>query len=290
MFAKAYEIATQFTCPLLVAVQFYDNTIESGPASFVVLNSDGWIITAAHNYDVHYAFHEHKPQIQEFKEKVEKINAMKNLSDHKRKLLLNELTPNNKWITNFAVMLGKEHIPVEESIVYHEHDIAFLRIPTTAIAHRSVFPKIIDPKKIKYGTSLMKLGYPFLDIKATFNSTKNAFEWTSDQVPTFFPIEGIFTRTIMKGKTQDGTMEIMFLETSSPGLKGQSGGPICDMHGNIYAIQSRNWTVDLGFKGIVEINGKQVEENQFINLGMGVHPATIVSLLDKHKIRYELAS
>jgi hypothetical protein len=49
----------------------------------------------------------------------------------------------------------------------------------------------------------------------------------------FFPVEGIYTRNILSEKTQDQSIYIMFLETSSLGLKGQSGGPICDMEGNI---------------------------------------------------------
>lgn len=72
----------------------------------------------------------------------------------------------------------------------------------------------------------------------------------------FFPIEGIYTRDVYSGKTQDDLMDILFLETSSPGLKRQSGGPICDADGNIYAIQSQNFTLPLGFKGVT-INGKK---------------------------------
>jgi hypothetical protein len=85
-------------------------------------------------------------------------------------------------------------------------------------------------------------------------------------------------------------MDVMFLETSSPGLKGQSGGPIVDRDGNIYAIQSKNLTMPLGFTGTVEINGKKVDENQFINVGIGVHLQTIVALLKKHNIKFDTAA
>ena len=85
-------------------------------------------------------------------------------------------------------------------------------------------------------------------------------------------------------------MDIIFLETSSPGLKGQSGGPICDTKGNIYAIQSQNMTLPLGFKGTIEENKKIVEENQFLNVGIGVHPQTIVGLLNKHNIKFDITT
>ena len=93
----------------------------------------------------------------------------------------------------------------------------------------------------------------------------------------------------MQGKTLDGTSDIIYLETSSPGLKGQSGGPIFDVDGNVYAVVSKNITLALGFKGEVEINNVKVEENQFINVGIGVHPKTLVELLTKHEISFEMA-
>ena len=44
----------------------------------------------------------------------------------------------------------------------------------------------------------------------------------------------------------------------------------------------------LGFKGEVEINGTKVEENQFINVGIGVHARTLVDLMKKHNIKFEM--
>jgi len=115
------------------------------------------------------------------------------------------------------------------------------------------------------------------------------FIFPSDLLPIpRFPIEGIYTRDLITGKSQDGTMDVMYLETSSAGIRGQSGGPIIDMEGNIYAVQSKNLTMSLGFKGVVEIDGKEIEENQFINVGIGVHIKTIVNLLNKHSIKHEI--
>ena len=47
-------------------------------------------------------------------------------------------------------------------------------------------------------------------------------------------------------------------------------------------------TLPLGFTGKVEIKGKIIEENQFLNVGIGVHPETIKYFLDKHNIKHEL--
>jgi hypothetical protein len=289
MFTKAYEIANNFTQPLVVTIRFSDKTIDSGLGAFVLINNDGWLMTAAHNLGAAFAFNQHQQELKEYVEKVERINSNKQLKDHQRKAMVKTIKPNPKWITDFAIMLAGQPIEILENHIYGENDIAFLRVDKSFIAGQTIFPKIINPKTIKPGTNLMKLGYPFVEVKATFNETNNLFELPSNLFPIpFFPIEGIYTRNLLYGKTQDQSMDIMFLETSSPGLKGQSGGPICDTDGNIYAIQSQNVTLPLGFKGTVEVNKKIVEENQFLNIGIGVHPKTIVDLLNKHNIKFDL--
>jgi S1-C subfamily serine protease len=290
MFTKAYEIAGKFTCPLVVAIRFFDKTIDSGLGAFVIVNDDGWLMTAAHNLGAAFAFNQHQLELKEYKDKVEKINANKLIKDHQRKAMARAIKPNPKWITDFAIMLAGQPIDILENFVYGEHDIAFLRVDKSVVQGQTVFPKIIDPNKIKCGTSLMKLGYPFVEVVSTFNITTNQFELPPNLFPVpFFPNEGIYTRNLLSGKSQDQSMDILFLVTSSPGLKGQSGGPICDTDGNIYAIQSQNVTLPLGFKGSVVVNKKVIEENQFLNVGIGVHPKTIVELLTKHKIKFDIA-
>jgi hypothetical protein len=290
MFTKSYDIAKNFTHPLVVTMRFFDKTIESGLGAFVIVNDDGWLMTAAHNLGAAFAFNQHQQELKEHIEKVEKINVNKQIKDHQRKLMAKSIKPNPKWITDFAIMLAGQPIAIQEYHIHGENDIAFLRVDKSVIKGQIVFPKIIDPIKIKPGTSLMKLGYPFVEVNATFNQTTNLFELPPNFLPLpFFPIEGIYTRNLLSGKTKDQSMDILFLETSSPGLKGQSGGPICDIDGNIYAIQSQNVTLPLGFKGIIEINKKIVEENQFLNVGIGVHPQTIVTLLKMHDIKFDTA-
>lgn len=290
MFSKAYSQAKFFTHPLVVAIRYHDKTVESGLGAFISLNDDGWLMTAAHNFGAAFAFNQHQQELAQYNEKVEQINANTQIKEHQRKLLVQAIKPNPKWITDFAVMLAGQRIEVLEHYFYQQNDIAFIRVDKNFVKGQPVFPKIIDPNKITPGTSLCKFGFPFVEVKAIFNITTNQFDLPSNLLPVpFFPIEGIYTRNMMMGKASDGERDILFLETSSPGLKGQSGGPICDANGNIYAIQSQNITIPLGFMGTIEINKKKVEENQFFNVGIGVHPQIIVELLRKHNIKFELA-
>lgn len=290
MFSKAYNKAKLFTHPLVAAIRYHDKSVESGLGAFVVINNEGWLMTAAHNFGAAFAFNQHQQELAQFNEKVDKLNANTQLKEHQRKLLAQSNKPNPKWITDFAVMLAGQRIQVLEHYFYQENDIAFIRVDKSFVNNQILYPKIIDPATLNPGTSLCKFGYPFVEVKASFNAATNQFDLPNNLLPVpFFPIEGIYTRNILMGTTQDKQREILFLETSSPGLKGQSGGPICDMEGNIYAIQSQNLTIPLGFMGTVEINNKKVEESQFLNVGIGVHPTIIVDLLVKHHIKFELA-
>ena len=101
-----------------------------------------------------------------------------------------------------------------------------------------------------------------------------------------FPIEGIFTRNINAGKSADKKFDIQYIETSSPGLRGQSGGPIFDVEGKIWAIQSQTRHLPLGFTPKIRKGNQEIEENQFLNVGWGVHIKTILRFLDEHGVKY----
>jgi hypothetical protein len=290
MFKNAYDIASKFTLPLVVTIRFHDKTVESGLGSFIVLNNEGWLMSVAHNFDASIAFTQHQKELATYNVQVDKINSLKNISHIKRKRLLKKIKPKNKWVIAFNILLSGNPVNITQSFLYHEHDFAIFKVDASAVAAITTFPKIKDYKNISPGTSLCKLGFPFTPVNATFDELTNSFVIPPNLLPVpLFPIEGIYTRNIFAGKTKDGTMDINYLETSSPGLKGQSGGPIFDTDGNIYAIQSKNTTVEMGFKGVIEVNKKKVEENQFINFGIGVHPKTIFDILTKHNINFDIA-
>jgi hypothetical protein len=102
-------------------------------------------------------------------------------------------------------------------------------------------------------------------------------------------MEGLYTRTLSAGKSGDGRYDIKFLETSSPGLRGQSGGPILDVNGTIWGVQSRTDHYAYGSVSRVEKDGREIEEDQCINLGVGIHPEVIVHFLADNGIRFALS-
>jgi hypothetical protein len=290
MFKNGYEIASKFTQPLIVAYRFFNNSVESGLGTFIILNNEGWIMTAAHNLEIFFAHEQHRKEMMDYQQKIDKINSNIQLKESEKKRLIKTIKHNKVWVTDCMIWLGNENVSIQESHIYIDHDIAFLRVDAAALEGFTDYPKIKDPNNLKNGTSLCKLGFPFYPINATFDNKTRQFNFPPNLLPIpRFPIEGIYTRNIITGQSIDGTMDVMYIETSSPGLKGQSGGPIIDTDGNIYAVQSKNLTLPLGFTGTIEYKNKQVDEHQFINVGIGVHTKTITTLLNKHNIKHEIA-
>ena len=84
--------------------------------------------------------------------------------------------------------------------------------------------------------------------------------------------------------------QIHILETSSAGLRGQSGGPIFDTDALVWAIQSKTQSLALGFAPKIKLQGgKEITEHQFMHVGWGVHVSHARELLDKHKVSYQSA-
>ena len=148
-----------------------------------------------------------------------------------------------------------------------------------------VFRRIDDPLAI--GTSLCRLGFPFSKITATFDEENKTFRIADGVLPMpRFPNEGIHTR-LLKKSDQESNRVATFVETSTPGLKGQSGGPILDVSGRICALQSGTVHLPLGFTPKVKTGNTEVVEHQFMHVGFGAHVTEILKFLDNHGIAYQ---
>jgi hypothetical protein len=271
-------------------MRFFDKKVESGLGSFIILNDEGWIVTAAHILDPAFGQQQHVKEIAAFNDQVKVIKENDKLKAHLKQRQLKKLKPNNKWITNCSFWWGNDVFKINHFEILRENDLAIGKIENYDKRFQNVYPKLKKPVDLKNGTSLCKLGFPFHSIKTDFNEADNSFKLAPRVLPVpRFPIDGIFTREASAGKSKDGKFDIKYIETSTPGLKGQSGGPTFDVLGNIWAIQSQTINLDLGFSPKIKRDKKEVEENQFINLGLGVHVATLIDFLKDKGVKFELS-
>jgi hypothetical protein len=291
MFSTAYEISSAYTLPVICSLRYFDKTVECQLGAFVVLNNEGWIVTAAHLFQPQFVFAQHQQEINNYNAQLDAINNKAFLSAKQKKKNIYKVKKNDRWIINLSYWWGNDQFKIGSVNINSEIDLAVGQIANFNPTFVSRYPIIKDPKVMRYGTSLCKLGFPFHNPISKFDESTNKFELQAGTLPVpRFPIEGIMTRDVAGGKTSDGKYDIAFIETSSPGLRGQSGGPIFDTQGTIWGIQSRTQHLPLGFNPKLMINGKEVEENQFLNVGWGVHPKTLIAFLQDNGIRFELSS
>jgi hypothetical protein len=152
------------------------------------------------------------------------------------------------------------------------------------------YPDLKDPhKEFEPGASLCKYGYPFQSIVPTWDARKKRFKLPAADQLSMFPIEGIFTRTFEEGGVAS-PYPLMYVETSSPGLRGQSGGPTFDIHGAIWAIQSDTNHLPLGFNPPVPGAENGESEHQFLNVGLGVHSATVIGALTELGVAHTVSA
>ena len=59
------------------------------------------------------------------------------------------------------------------------------------------------------GRSLCRLGFPFNNTATTFDEVSRTFTLAPQM--TFFPNDGIFTRSRVKGTTADGKHDVLFV-------------------------------------------------------------------------------
>lgn len=288
MFADAVEKAQQFTHPLIICKRLVDGSCVAGLGAYVVLNDDGWILTAGHILKELETCSKESRHFQDYQAKLAKSEG---LPKRERQAARRSLTqPKAKSARNWSAIWtdqainGGQNPIVKDAKGIAEVDLGIARLEPFDASRVKAFPVIVNPDHIRMGTSLVRLGFPFHSLEPTFSEAEG-FVIPPGALPVpFFPIDGIATRNVnVTGGPKRG-FPVQFLETSSPGLKGQSGGPIIDRDANIWGIQSKTQSFSLDFEP--RVPNKNTREHQFLNVGWGTHASTIVGYLTQLGIKF----
>ncbi len=290
MFARACKRASGFTRPVVISRRYFDRSTDCGCGAFVVVNDEGWIVTAAHLLSAYGRIQQDAEEIVRYYNTIHRIEQEERLPREERFEKIRSLPDNPKWITNLSYWWGKDGVQLTDIRYLPEGDLVLGRLfPFDPNAWQD-YPVFKSPADLDVGTALCKLGYPFQKVHAAFREANNSFEMSPGvHALACFPMEGLYTRTLSGGKSGDGRYDIKFLETSSPGLRGQSGGPILDAQGTVWGVQSRTDSHAYGCISRVERDGTETEEDQCVNLGVGIHPELIARFLTDNGIRFSLS-
>ena len=151
-------------------------------------------------------------------------------------------------------------------------DIASYKI-TNVIIPDDYTPPVFRKTEVKAGEMLCRTGYPLLEDLLATEIREN--EIVLNMHPTLFVNSGLVGR-IRKESMNDGSCA-RFIELDSPGLRGQSGGPLFDVDGKICGMQSRTQHYTLGFN---------TPSPTYYHVGEAIDASTICRYLDTLGIQY----
>jgi len=292
MFVRAVELAANFTWPVVISTRRQSGAVDTAIGTIVVVNSDGWFVTAAHLLDISKAADADAPKVVAYQNALGAVEATAGLTPKQRRQRTARIKQDPQWITNISHWWGRDGIGVPGLLeVDALADLDVGKLEPFDPSWVPVYPRFkAGAGELPSGASLCRLGFPFHEVKSTFDQTTGSFTLAPEAVPLpRFPNEGILTRIVMLKDPASGRT-VRFLETSSPGLRGQSGGPIFDVEGAIWGIQSRTVNFPLGFSPEVSLpGGRTVTEHQFMNVGWGAHVNEVARVLTKVGVSPSLA-
>lgn len=281
MFINAIKTNKEYTRPLYGGIKLLgsDNIISS-ISTYIVVNDEGWILTCKHVAEQIINSENLKDLFTEYKT----IQNEKELQRFKQKYGIT----NDDIISQINIFVNTfEGGHISKIILSKDLDIALIKWEDFENISVTEYPKFSNSTP-EIGQSVCKLGFAFIeDDYFYYDSTSKEikkYKGKDLNVP-FFPLDGIVTRHINVSDKENA----MF-ETSTPGIRGQSGGPIFDESGTILGMQSATRHLDLMF----DINGtckrglniEEVHEKQFINLGIAISSKELTAFMDANNVKY----
>ncbi|MEP6616940.1 MAG: trypsin-like peptidase domain-containing protein [Ginsengibacter sp.] len=292
MFVNAIEEVGKFTRPIFTISRNYKETLVSpGAATFFFVNDNGCAITCKHVIDLIGNRQTINSKYEKFKEEKDSIG--KNNKYNQRIKTLEEAY---KYTPESIVQLKELFVGAtsEKTFNYRwiNHPVYDLSIVVFENFKNPMYQSyarfLKDSSQLKQGKYMCRLGFPFPEFtNFKFNAETDDIEWTNtgkNETPRF-PIEGMLTRHISHGG------EIAAIEMSTPGLRGQSGGPLFDANGIVCGMQSGTSHLHLGFdmKNFeYKINGRtiKVTNQPFLHVGQCVHVDIIKKFLADNGIKF----
>lgn len=291
MFVDALERVDPFTRPLHSIVRLYGHDeIVPGSATLFFVNEEGCAVTCKHVAELVAradTIHQNYRNFQGARRDVlREKNAAQRISALEQQFKLQSDTIIRVRNSFVSCVDQYQELTID---MHPTQDLAILRFNGFGRAlYRSCATFLRDTSRVKPGRSLCRLGYPFPEFtNFRYNPAADDIEWTTEGriASPRFPIDGIITRLLSDNGSITG------IEMSTPGLRGQSGGPLFDTNGLIYGMQSATRHLHLGFDiedREVLVNGRRsrVSNYPFLNVGQCVHVDVIKAFLKERGVKF----
>jgi hypothetical protein len=269
MFRTACQHARNFTWPVVISRRTVGGECTSGIGTIVIVNDEGWFITAAHILQLLIDMTVEEANTRSLQTSIAAINNDSRLNNKERRRKLAQIGYlKSDAVDKWSVWWGNDaaKIAPDPNTLLLPVDIAIGRLASFGPVKINKFPKFRKSSKdFEQGASLCRIGFPFWDMKPVWNDTTNAFTLTQLMPLPLFANEGILSRmsqTFLVDQTGNpipNAFPLKCIETSNAGILGQSGGPIFDINGTVWGIQTSTISYEL------DLN---TEGKQYYNVGV----------------------
>lgn len=273
------------------------NEVSRNCSSLIIVNDEGWVLTCKHIVEgllkpvgpVNSAYNR-------FKQERNQVLA---LPKGKHKTALSALEKRYGYSKSAAptVQILNMILNVVDrftGVQYYEHpqrDLALIKFDGFNNVMCNTFPIFKDvTSDLKQGMSLCRLGFPFAEFADyQYDVQADNLEWigAGNAMSPYFPIDGMLTRFVSENGIVYG------IELSTPGLIGQSGGPLFDRNGVVCGMQFATYSESLGFDQVnreivVDRKKKKVSDYPFMHLGRCIHVDVIKQFMDENNVKYQV--
>lgn len=271
-----------------ISRNFGSQKVERGAATLFFANEEGWALTCKH--------------VAQWLTQADVINKRyaayltesQNLNTGQKKALAKKQGFDESKTSEMRVTFVDcvDRITNIHFFLHPEYDLALLKFEGFEKISYTGHPVFLEEDQLAQpGQMLCRLGFPFPEFSNfALNAEKDILEWTKtgqSRSPRF-PIDGMLTRFL-----GDKTGKVYGIEMSTPGLRGQSGGPLFDSEGRVVGMQSRTKHLHLGFdieEKEVMAHGKvkKVNDYAFIHLGECIHVSVIKEFMTQHGVKFQI--
>lgn len=285
MFVKAIKDSISFTKQLRTIHRTYGSKdVHKTASTLMVINQDGWLLTAKHvaqNFNLANILNKRYQDFQHAKK-----DSVLSQAEIENQFKYKPGVPIQLKNQFYGVFKGT---PSGIKVIFHKTlDLALVKIEGDVDMLTNEYP-LFSENEVEVGMMLCKLGYPFSEYTCVaYDAIQDdiVFTQTGKQSSPYFPLDGMVTRKIGNGE------KVIGFEMSTPGIKGQSGGPVFDEQGVIYGMQSgtKSHDLDLRMKKSIQTIDGPVDHTTyaFMNVGVVISSREIIAFLEENSVKHRV--
>ncbi len=285
MFSEAIQKIEGFIRPTIICKRTENGEVSAEGATIIIINKEGWFLGATHKFEVIPLLKRHRQEKETMASNRKNFESMNTPTAKKE---LEKLKPDPNWLTASSIWPGTDGQKIVDLDVIPEADLLLGRLDPFDASTVTNYPVFKDPSKpLPAGTSLCKVGYSYTALTTKYDEKKNNFSLDFKNLVTS-PLDGIYTRDIAFHTPEERKIPIKFIETSSPGLRGQSGCPVFDAEGRVWGMHSKSHHLPLDTNASTKIGEETMQIPQFLSVSWAVHPEVITGFLKERKISFDM--